>query len=357
MLVLLSTCLLNMNQQSFLYKFLLSPQFRMWRYLTLVIFFTVVSLNQAMVGYIELAPTIGNNIYWIVAVTISVYLGSVFLIKKKAVHYLIEGKYFLFVVNIISYALLYMAVANLAYDLYMKDYDFFSKSVITDNLSSFTLYILCILGVIIPIFLRNWITSNQLLDNLKLKQALSQVEQFKEQINPPSFFKTLNKSKESVKTEPEKASAMLIKLSQLLRYQLYDCNRQQVLLSAEISFLRNFLELEKLYSSDFEYSIQTEGNINGVFILPSIILPYVQSIINALDKKGTHILTVKIDQTDEIVSIIVATPDINNNALLETELQKVKERLATLYKDRYRLITTYNETGGATEIVLKLEKE
>lgn len=346
-----------MDRQTFIYKFLITPQLRVWRYLTLIVFFTVISLNQAFVGYMELIPQIGNDIYLIVAITVLVYLVSVFNFSRIASKYLLSGKYLWFLACIIVCAILFVGVSNTVYYLYMPDYDLFSEFVVVDNLSAFSVYLLCISGVVIPIFLKKWVISNQHLNQLKIKQESSQVEQFKEQINPPSFFKILGKSRDFVKTEPDRASAMLMKLGQLLRYQLYDCNREQVLLSAEISFLRNFLELEKLCSSKFDYSIEIEDNINGIFVYPSVILPYVQSVINTLDsERASHSINIQLSKTEEVICIVLATSDISNNISLQKELTKVRERLETLYKDCYKLTLVGSSSSEVTEISLQLKK-
>ncbi|MEJ0102280.1 MAG: histidine kinase [Bacteroidota bacterium] len=57
------------------------------------------------------------------------------------------------------------------------------------------------------------------------------------------------------KKDPEKASQVLMKLSDLLRYQLYDSARNKVLLTADIHFLTDFLNLEKIRRDNFEFSI------------------------------------------------------------------------------------------------------
>lgn len=343
-----------MNQQSFIYKFLLTPQFRIWRYLSLIIFFTIVSLNQALTGYKDIIPLMGRNIYWIVSGTILFYIMTVFLVLRTILKYLLSGKYILFIISIILCAASFTAIPNIVSAVYIDDYDLFSETTIIDNLSAFVIYILCISGVIIPVFLRNWMISNQHLSLLKLRQESSKVEQLKEQINPISFFKILNRSGALVKTEPDKASTMLMKLGQLLRYQLYDCNRAQVLVSAEISFLRNFLDLEKLYSSKFDYIINTVGNINGIFISPSILLPYVQSIMNTFNyDRGMQTMNIQINNINKSIQIIISIT-VTSNSSLQRELLKVEERLNTLYRDHYKLIVS--NKNRETKVSLELDK-
>ena len=89
--------------------------------------------------------------------------------------------------------------------------------------------------------------------------VLSEVEQLKEQVSPELLFKTLHHSGELTLSEPEKASKMLMKLSQLLRYQLYDCSRTKVLLSSEINFLNNYLTLEQNSQAQFNYELLADG--------------------------------------------------------------------------------------------------
>lgn len=335
-----------MEQQSFIYNFLLTPQFRIWRYFALIVFFVIISLNQALSGYEGLIPYMGKQTYWMIIVgTIVIYIATVYIGLRKMSKYLLSGKYLQFVVCIILYAFLFQAIPNIVYILHAENYNLLSESVLVDNLSAFVIYILCISGVIIPVFLKNWIISNQHLSQLKIKQKSSQVEQLKEQINPRSFLKILNKSKTLVTSEPDKASSMLMMLGRLLRYQLYDSNRSQVLLTAEISFLRNFLELEKLYSSGFNYTLNLEGNMNGIFIPASVLLPYIQSIVNSYNgENGTSAIDIRIDREEENINISVFIKGIDSIDIFEKELLRVKERLDTLCKDSYSLIITDKQT-------------
>ncbi len=61
---------------------------------------------------------------------------------------------------------------------------------------------------------------------------------------------------------------MLMKLSQLLRYQLYDCSRTKVLLSSEINFLNNYLTLEQNSQAQFNYELLADGEVNRTLVPP-----------------------------------------------------------------------------------------
>ena len=115
---------------------------------------------------------------------------------------------------------------------------------ILNYISSFATVTLCMLGGSITIVLKHWMTENNRVNQLERIHVQSEVEQLKAQVNPLLLFNVLNRTAVLAKSEPKEASGMLLELSQILRYQLYDCSRKAVLLKAEIDFLTNYLALE-----------------------------------------------------------------------------------------------------------------
>jgi len=236
--------------------------------------------------------------------------------------------------------------------------EFQSQILILDNISSLFVYLISAGGVTIPIFFKNWMTSNQRVSQLEKNRISSEVEQLKEQINPTSLFNVLNRTGVLAKTDPQKASAMVMKLSQLLRYQLYDCNRDKVLLNSEITFISNFLELEKLYSSKFEYKITTNGDIKRIFVAPLLLLPYVQCAIssfNAIDKGG--VINFHISATEEKIIFKIEIKGGTFISSSNEELKKAKERLDILYKDKYSFTILEDSSINVTKLILELDNE
>ncbi|WP_262713765.1 sensor histidine kinase [Pseudobacter ginsenosidimutans] len=81
------------------------------------------------------------------------------------------------------------------------------------------------------------------------------------------------------KTNPEKASQVLMKLSDLLRYQLYDSARDKVLLTSDIHFLEDLLNLEKVRRDSFDFLISKEGDLSGVQIPPLLFISFVENAV------------------------------------------------------------------------------
>ncbi|WP_246485120.1 sensor histidine kinase [Chitinophaga qingshengii] len=119
----------------------------------------------------------------------------------------------------------------------------------------------------------------QLIYELEQSKTNAELEQLKNQINPHFLFNMLNNANVLTKKDPEKASQVLMKLSDLLRYQLYDSARDKVLLTSDIHFLEDFLNLEKVRRDSFDFLISKEGDLSGVQIPPLLFISFVENAV------------------------------------------------------------------------------
>lgn len=189
------------------------------------------------------------------------------------------------------------------------------------------------------VLLKEWMINNRRVSQMEKAHVVSEVERLKEQISPELLFKTLHQSGELTLSESETASKMLMKLSQLLRYQLYDCNRAKVLLSSEITFLTNYLTLEQTFRPQFYYEFTSEGEVNRMLVPPLLFIPFVQYIVKAIDEQQIQPpVSLKTHLKAEKGTIIFACacPEVN---LLSSDkgLERIRQRLDILYGSRYRL--------------------
>ena len=191
------------------------------------------------------------------------------------------------------------------------------------------------------VLLKEWMIDHQRVSQMEKVHVLSEVEQLKEQVSPELFFKTLHHSGELTLSEPEKASKMLMKLSQLLRYQLYDCSRTKVLLSSEINFLNNYLTLEQNSQAQFNYELLADGEVNRTLVPPLLFIPFVQYIVKSINEQRTSIpVSLKIHLKVEENTIIFTCLCQQVNLLENKGLERIRQRLNLLYGNRYRLFLT-----------------
>ncbi|WP_165836284.1 sensor histidine kinase [Taibaiella soli] len=111
-------------------------------------------------------------------------------------------------------------------------------------------------------------------DKLKAELALLQ-----QQINPHFLFNTLNNIYLLVLKQDQASAAVIGRLKSLLDYMLNDCTQEQVLLDDEITFIKNYISLERLRIREKEATIdfQVKGNTSDIKIAPLLLINFVEN--------------------------------------------------------------------------------
>ncbi|WP_308745266.1 histidine kinase [uncultured Bacteroides sp.] len=126
---------------------------------------------------------------------------------------------------------------------------------------------------------RRWIISGKEIMELEKATKQTELQQLKNQINPHFLFNMLNNANILVKENAVEASQILAKLDDLLCYQFNDSARKEVFLQADIQFLVDYLELEKVRRDCFEYHVTTEGELDEVCVPPLLFIPFVENAV------------------------------------------------------------------------------
>jgi sensor histidine kinase YesM len=187
---------------------------------------------------------------------------------------------------------------------------------------------------------KKWINDVEQMHELQQVNLKTELEQLKSQVNPHFLFNTLNNLLVLTKTDAEKASQVLLGLSDLLRYQLYDSSRERVLLSKDILFIQNLLALEKIRKTDFYYEIKTEGNMDYVSIPPFLFIPFVENAIkHGASTVGHSYLTLHFYVTDHQLRFTSenSKPAVKRNGIGGLGLKNIRRRLELLYPGRHTL--------------------
>lgn len=105
----------------------------------------------------------------------------------------------------------------------------------------------------------------------------SELKFLKSQLNPHFMFNALNNIYFLIKKDPEVAAESLATYSDILRYQLYDCNEKYISLKEEINFLENYINISKLRKNRLELQFNKPENLNGEKIAPLLLAPLVEN--------------------------------------------------------------------------------
>lgn len=176
---------------------------------------------------------------------------------------------------------------------------------------------------------------------LRHEQKKTELLHLKSQVNPHFFFNTLNNLYGLIKTDPEKASALVLKLSDMMRYSIYEAQNEGVTLEKEVEYLNNYIELHKMrYHKKIEVAFQVDIQ-EGYRVMPLLFIILVENAF----KHGVENLREK-----AFVHLVLTTADneihfeIKNNfddSMAPEEpgigLNNLKRRLALAYENNYQL--------------------
>ena len=206
----------------------------------------------------------------------------------------------------------------------------------------------------------------QILEKEKLEAELSFLRQ---QFNPHFLFNTINSIFFLIHKKPAVAADSLARFSQLLRYQLYECNDQQIPLSKEISYLKNSIELERLrHNENVTMSLQINApapsrpapSPDHLGIAPFILMTFVENAFKHVSKEPAtpNWISIRLDLDHHQLHFSVAN-SIAPNALGEVihysgiGLKNVQRRLDLLYPRQYDL--NIQSDSSAFNIQLQLD--
>lgn len=188
----------------------------------------------------------------------------------------------------------------------------------------------------------------------------------KAQVHPHFLFNTLNNLYALSLDKSEKTPEVVLKLSDLLNYMLYECNEPTILFSKEIRLLENYLELESMrYGSQLNLSFDVSGDITGKRIAPMLLLPFVENAfkhgVSKVSKEAKVFITLDVlenELTFKVENSKPAKSDPDPSGYTEgIGLQNVKRRLDLLYHDRYTLQVRENDEEYYVYLNINLEQK
>jgi sensor histidine kinase YesM len=194
--------------------------------------------------------------------------------------------------------------------------------------------------------LKYWYTNQKAQQILTQEKLQAELKFLKTQIHPHFLFNTLNNLYALTLKKSEKAPGTVLKLSELINYMLYECKSDEVELSKEIKFIRNYIDIEKMrYGDKLDVDLRVSGDVGDRKIAPLIILPFVENCFKhgASDDLQQSWVKVTIDSHPDHVVIKVENSKSGDNHSNTPDdyggigIQNVKRRLDLLYPGRYEL--------------------
>ena len=192
-------------------------------------------------------------------------------------------------------------------------------------------------------FVKDTIVSQQLQKEREKHYLETELKFLRSQIQPHFFFNTLNNIYSLTLKKSDLAPEIILKLSDLMSYMLYDSTAPRVPLAKEIDYLRNYLDVEQLrFGSRLTISFTIEGPTTAVDIPPMILILFLENSFKHGVKNNISqiLLTIDLQVADGFLYFRVENPvpeeekDPDNKGI---GLKNVRRRLDLLYGNAYTL--------------------
>jgi len=207
---------------------------------------------------------------------------------------------------------------------------------------------------------QRWATDNERIATLNQLNLTMELNGLRNQINPHFLFNMLNSIKALVRIDQEKATTVLVKFAEFLRYQLYENNEGRVLLRNEINFISNFLNLEKLRRDNLLIDIRyasASTNINEVSLPPNLFTTFVENAVkhSVTILPDNAFINVRIEIMENKLKFLCENstdPDYIPSSTGGLGLPNIQRRLKLLYEDSHQLDIHSTENRYSVQLII-----
>lgn len=225
--------------------------------------------------------------------------------------------------------------------------------------------VLLMLLILSAIGLRTQQRNNQLelqVAEEEKQKVVHELERLKNQLNPHFLFNTLNNISSLAAFDPDQAQISISRLSEMLRYVLYDSTAEQVLLPKECSFMQNYIDLMRLrYTDTLRVEVDMKPADTEVQVAPLLFIALLENAFkHGADSRQPCYIRVMLRQEGEELLFRVSnsiTRPIDKNIPGGVGQENLKQRLRLLYPDAHELYCGAQEGGGyVAELKLQWKK-
>ncbi|MDQ7947437.1 MAG: histidine kinase [Pedobacter sp.] len=204
----------------------------------------------------------------------------------------------------------------------------------------------------------DWFSNESVQRNLEAERKSMELQFLKSQLNPHFLFNSLNNIYSLAYQKSDKTADAVLKLSEIMRYMIYESNDSWVSLNKEVEYVQSFVELQKLRFKDgASVEININGEIDGQQIVPLILISFVENAFkHGVANDPENPIRINIISNQKILHFSVSNKKskTNKDAMGGVGLNNVERRLQLLYPERYKLNIVNSPTHYTTELMLDL---
>jgi len=321
-------------ESSYVQDILFNKKYRLLRHIAFW-FFIYADELLSLVNLTDPLETENWRLFLEVAFDMSIVYFNIYYLLPKM---FFQGKYALYLFwTFVSLSLL----VTVNYILYYSDVDQIDLTgLISLLVTNASLMFMAVAMKLIQSSFR----SNKDIQKLKEDQLQAELAYLRTQVNPHFLFNTLNNMYVMARKKDDELPETIMQLSDLLRYQLYDCDAETILLKKEIEYLKNYIQLEEIRRKHLNVEFNIEGEVNTVAIRPLILLPFIENAFKHASNKKTDTIIIHIAIKDNTL-VFKCSNTIDKTKQTEKGIGNdlVKNRLQLLYGTNYELAVDVSE--------------
>ena len=174
------------------------------------------------------------------------------------------------------------------------------------------------------------------------------------------MFNTLNNIDVLILDEPKKASDFLKKLSEILRFMIYETDAKKVPLSKEVEYIKKYIELQKIRTSNDKFvNLNIIGETKDRYVVPMIFIHFVENAFKyATNKKIENAISIRFDISENQLSFLcknhINSADITKQENNGLGFRLIRQRLDLIYKMAYKLKVSNVDNWYIVQLEIKL---
>ncbi len=294
----------------------------------------------------------------------TIYPVSTFLSKNLLLNAMREKKlkkfilqFFLFSVIVGSTMAFYIIMFR-----YLEEIDIFPQSSYFNwhDVSGYPILVVISAGIVINLSICGL---RFLIEYFKLREVhlKAQLQILQQQINPHFMFNVLNHIHILMQKNVGLASDLLVKYSEILRYQLYNGKKESVTLNEEIQFLKDVIEVEKIrWGDDLKVNCRWDIENGDKTIQPLLLITFIENAFKHVSRSITEkgYLNVEVKQKNNSLYMEVENSKSKQQTVKKDAsglgLANIRERLQILYPLKHKLDIEENESVYKTRLSITL---
>jgi two-component system LytT family sensor kinase len=229
-------------------------------------------------------------------------------------------------------------------------------------LNSFTNIFIWVICLVAGKIILDRIRFQKYVDLMEKDKVRNELDFLKAQFNPHFLFNSINSIYGNIDRSNSSARNMLLKFSDMLRYQLYECTTDSISIDKEINYMRNYVALQQTRNAEnLVVDLEIDEELRGFTVAPLLFTAFVENAFKYVSHHENEENRVEISLSKNLDNLVFRAfntreKNYNGDAVINhggIGIANVKRRLELLYPYKHELAMSRND--NSYEVVLKLQ--